>query len=58
MLFLVILYLLEHFNVKLIVVSIKSLCSTFPKELFYFIFILFLKSKIVTFFRWEFSCFS
>jgi hypothetical protein len=56
MLFLVILYLLEHFKVRIIVVSNKSLHSAFRKEKFIFLKIVVLRNKVVTFFRWEFSC--
>jgi hypothetical protein len=57
MLFLVILYSLEHFKVKYAQKPNKSLHSAFCKEKFIFKKKIALRSKIVTFFRWDFSCF-
>jgi hypothetical protein len=58
MLFLVILYnLLEHFKVNYAQKSNKRLVSLFCKEKFIFLRIVALRNKIVTFFRWDFSCF-
>jgi hypothetical protein len=58
MLFLVILYLLEHFKIKLIIASNKSLVMHFLKKNLYFKKIVALRSKVITFLRGEFSYFS
>jgi hypothetical protein len=57
MLFLVILYLFEHFKVKYAQKSNKSLISTFRKKKIIFFKIVGLRSKVVTLFRWDFSYF-
>ena len=57
MLFLVILYLFEHFKVKIIAVYNKSLVSAFHNKNSYLLKIVSLKNKVVTFFRWDISCF-
>jgi hypothetical protein len=56
MLFFVILYLLEYFKVKYAQKSNKSLVY-FVKKNLYFLKIVGLRNKVVTFFRWNFPCF-
>jgi hypothetical protein len=55
--FSMILYLLEHFKVKYAQKSNKNLGSAFRIENYYFKKIVSLRSKVVTFFRWDFFCF-
>jgi hypothetical protein len=58
MLFLVILYLFEHFEIKYAAAAKKALVVHFLKNSLYFLRIVVLRNKIMTFLRWEFSYFS